>query len=82
MMQRHVDPRTPWPSIEEYALAHRCPTCRAPIGVECNAPRKLGSHASRQNKGIHHYGRDVRRAPWPEYRVPGQRYDSLEGGET
>ncbi|MFD6939649.1 hypothetical protein ACFWAP_26310 [Streptomyces goshikiensis] len=39
--------RTPWPSLYEYALAHRCPTCRAPSGTPCTAPRKQAAAASR-----------------------------------
>lgn len=38
---------TPWPSLYEYALAHRCPTCRAPSGTPCTAPRKQAAAASR-----------------------------------
>ncbi|WP_330330331.1 hypothetical protein OHS33_11715 [Streptomyces sp. NBC_00536] len=93
---------TPWPSLYEYALAHRCPACRAPIGTPCTAPRKQAAaarrnglrcelglapcdtrneemHAARHDIGRRHYRRDVGNAPWPEGRIPGQRYDSLDG---
>ena len=31
---------TPWPSLYEYAMAHRCTKCGADPGVECDAPGK------------------------------------------
>ncbi|CAK7288637.1 hypothetical protein [Streptomyces misionensis] len=34
-------------------------------------------HRTRQDAGIRHYDRDVRKAPWPEDREPGRRYDTL-----
>jgi hypothetical protein len=69
---------TTWPSTEQYALAHRCSTCGAAPGEPCNAPRKGGrSHVAGQDAGVRHYKRDIGRAPWPEDRVPGKRYDSL-----
>lgn len=70
---------TPWPSAEQYMLAHRCPTCRADPGAPCTAPNKPGHpwHAARQDAGIRHYMRDAGRAPWPEDREPGARYDTL-----
>ncbi|MFE1444388.1 hypothetical protein [Streptomyces sp. NPDC058739] len=36
-----------FPSLYEYALARRCPRCRAESGLPCNAPRKHGQIASR-----------------------------------
>jgi hypothetical protein len=30
----------PWPPLHAYALAHRCPACKAEPGKPCNAPRK------------------------------------------
>lgn len=30
----------PWPPLHAYALAHRCTTCKANPGEQCNAPRK------------------------------------------
>lgn len=38
---------TPWPPLHVYALAHRCPTCKAEPGVYCDAPRKNGRLARR-----------------------------------
>lgn len=32
--------KTPWPSLYEYAMAHKCPSCQAAPGVVCNAPNK------------------------------------------
>lgn len=29
-----------FPPVHVYALAHRCPTCRAEPGTPCDAPRK------------------------------------------
>lgn len=69
--------RDPLPHVDEYVLAARCPTCRAPSGQPCNAPRRGGFHAARQDKGAAHKRRDVGNAPWPEERVPGVRYDTL-----
>lgn len=92
---------TPWPSMYEYALAHRCPICKAPVGDDCDAPGKAArqrrmtatrrrwgeddpvvdranlQHAQRIDAGIRHYYRDLGRAPWPEEREPGKRYDTL-----
>lgn len=31
----------PWPSPYEYAMAHPCPSCYAPPGVECAARNKI-----------------------------------------
>jgi len=69
---------TPWPSIEQYALAHRCPRCKANPGEPCIIRPGRGTiHQPRQDAGIRHYDRDVVRAPEQEDRVPGQRYDTL-----
>jgi hypothetical protein len=38
---------TALPSLYEYALAQRCPACRAEPGLPCNAPRKQGAIAAR-----------------------------------
>ncbi|AYL34828.1 hypothetical protein ACG2OD_32195 [Streptomyces sp. PDY-4] len=82
---------TPWPSSYRYAMAHPCPTCKAPTGVECKAPYKRAQvrreggdpigrlHATRQQRGRAHRERDLARAPLVEDRTPGQRYDSLGG---
>jgi hypothetical protein len=69
---------TPWPTVEEYGLAHRCPTCHAAPGVACVMRRPKGMHATREDRGAAHYSRDVGRAPSPEDRVPGRRYDTLD----
>lgn len=34
-------------------------------------------HTTRQDAGGRHRSRDIGKAPWPEDRVPGQRYDTL-----
>ncbi|MFB6665917.1 zinc finger domain-containing protein [Streptomyces parvus] len=34
-------------------------------------------HTTRQDAGSRHRARDIGKAPWPEDRVPGQRYDTL-----
>ena len=75
---------TPWPSTEEYSLAHRCPRCRAEPGEPCDAPNKPAYpwHVARVDAGIRHYYRDVARAPWSEDRIPGVRYDSLGSTPT
>ncbi|MFD8640784.1 hypothetical protein ACFV14_10790 [Streptomyces zaomyceticus] len=78
--------QTVFPPLHRYALAHACSHCQAPVGVECDAPRKARHenplwrlHRARQNAGAAHYRRDVERAPWVEDRIPGQRYDTLGG---
>lgn len=38
---------TTFPSLYRYALAHECPTCKAPPGIVCNAPRKRATQAAR-----------------------------------
>ncbi len=35
----------PWPPLHVYALAHRCPACKAEPGQPCDAPRKQASAA-------------------------------------
>jgi hypothetical protein len=72
----------------EYALAHRCPRCKAPPWVDCIAPRKASAdepthrlHARRQDRAIWHYYRDVGHAPWPEAREPGRSYSTLPAAE-
>ncbi|OEJ21856.1 hypothetical protein AR457_39885 [Streptomyces agglomeratus] len=91
-----------FPTAYEYALAHRCPTCRAEPGSPCDAPKKNASlarmdairervgeepfehdplwrmHSTRQSAGSRHRSRDIGNAPWPEDRVPGRRYDTLD----
>jgi hypothetical protein len=72
---------TPWPTIEAYGLAHRCPTCQAAPGADCVMKRpKHGArmHTTREDRGAAHYYRDIGRAPWPEDRMPGRRYDTLD----
>lgn len=82
---------TPWPSVYDYALAHRCPVCGAQPFTDCHAPQKNARlahlpgdsapaarmHAARQDAGLRHYHRDLARAPWPEDREAGRRYDTL-----
>jgi hypothetical protein len=71
---------TVWPSHVEYALAHKCPTCDADVGVECSTRKpRLRMHAARQDMGARHYSDDVGRAPLPKDREPDKRYDSLGG---
>ncbi|MGW3352565.1 hypothetical protein ACWDA3_55530 [Nonomuraea rubra] len=78
-----------WPPPSAYALAHRCPTCKADAGTLCTAPRKTARaartrrdlveqlHATRQAAGTRHRNRDIGNAPWPDEREPGRRYDTL-----
>lgn len=68
------------PPMEAYTLARRCPRCHADPGEPCNyrgSRSTMYSHAPRITAGIRHYNRDVGRAPWPEDRESGRRYDSL-----
>lgn len=81
----YPDPCTPWPSMYAYALAHRCPTCKAAQGVPCQLKRQthLGTdkvnslHRTRSNAGQRHSLRDRRDAGWPEDMALATRYDSL-----
>lgn len=69
-----------WPSIDAYALARRCPRCGAEPGEPCTyrgSTSTVYTHAPRIDGGIRQYTRDVGRAPWPEERERGRRYDSL-----
>jgi len=71
---------TPWPTPDEYTLAHRCARCGAEPGVRCvsqNARTVEFGHARRQDAGIRHHRRDVGNAPWIEDRVPGVSYDTI-----
>ncbi len=63
-----------FPAAREYALDDRCPQCKAEAGTAC--PGKI--HRTRMDADNRHYYRDVDRAPWPEDRVPGTEYHSLE----
>lgn len=70
-----------FPTHDEYALGHRCPTCGAHPWQPCTAPRLPdpgAMHATRHDAGSRHRDRDVAAAPWPEDRVPGRRYDTLD----
>ncbi|WP_327266567.1 hypothetical protein OG444_38750 [Streptomyces sp. NBC_01232] len=82
-----------FPPLSEYAFARGCPRCGAGPGEPCIAPRKNARlaradhagvddearrmHAPRLDAAIRHYHRDVGKAPLPDARVPGRRYDSL-----
>jgi hypothetical protein len=90
-----------FPPLHAYALAHRCSSCGAEPGADCDAPMRNASlakvdrtrqqfglepvthdplkrmHAPRIDAGHRHLTQDQVKAPWPEDRVPGQRYDTL-----
>lgn len=70
---------TPWPTVDQYALHHRCYHCKACPGEPCRTPRGVPTrfHAPRLDAGVRHYHRDVGAAPWANERRPGRRYDSL-----
>jgi hypothetical protein len=71
---------TTWPTAYEYTMAQTCPRCGASPGEVCVSPtpaKALHGHTVRQDAGARHYRRDVGKAPWPEDRVVGKRYDSL-----
>ncbi|WP_308299835.1 hypothetical protein [Streptomyces sp. CJ_13] len=47
------------------------------------APPEYGfMHAERARAGLRHRSRDIGAAPWPEDRVPGTRYDTIDRGES
>lgn len=51
---------------------------RAQVGAEPLPTDPLHlMHAQRFDAGSRHYDRDVQKAPWPEDREPGRRYDTL-----
>jgi hypothetical protein len=70
---------TPWPTVNEYAMHHRCAQCGALPGEGCTTPRGVPTrlHMRRQDAGVRHHRRDVAAAPWADERRPGRRYDSL-----
>lgn len=45
--KRRAQATAPFPSLYRYAIAHPCPTCKAPAGTHCKAPRKQGAAAAR-----------------------------------
>jgi hypothetical protein len=67
-------------SLYEYAMAHRCSTCKAKPGQECtvgNSTETRYPHVRRQDTGARHYDRDVAAAPLHPDRVPGVNYSTL-----
>jgi hypothetical protein len=85
----HTDPRTPWPPTDAYTVAHKCPTCIAEPGEPCTIRARQGTrngerrfHVARADRGARRFRRDRAKAPWPEDRVPGKRYDSLGSAWT
>ncbi|MBP2581637.1 hypothetical protein J3A78_002115 [Streptomyces sp. PvR006] len=52
---------------------------RAELGLAPIEDPGIALHLARHDAGRRHYRRDVVAAPWPEDRIPGQRYDTLGG---
>ncbi|MFE4205472.1 hypothetical protein ACFRSX_30940 [Streptomyces goshikiensis] len=48
---------------------------------EIAAPEYGFMHVQRVAAGVRHRSRDIGAAPWPEERVPGARYDTIDRGE-
>lgn len=63
-------------SIEDYVLSHNCPHCGAAAWTACTWDID-GFHLARVDLGIAHRRKDIGSAPWPEDRVPGERYSSI-----
>lgn len=72
----------PWPSIDEWADAATCPTCHAGPGSPCVIKRRNSNitgqrwHIARERLNRHNH--DVGAAPWPENRIPGRSYSSID----
>lgn len=75
----------PFRPVEQYSLQHSCLQCPAQPGEPCarqrTAPRRTGSHITREERGQRVFRRDLRAAPWPSEMVPGQCYSTLPGCE-
>jgi hypothetical protein len=51
---------------------------RTELGLDIVTPDPICLlHKTRQQAGANHKRRDIGNAPWPEDRIPGQRYDTL-----
>jgi hypothetical protein len=79
--------RSDLPTHDSYVMAHRCRRCKAAPGEPCNYKRRtlaaldkdpsVRVHVTRSDAGTRHFYRDLGKAPWPEARGPGKRYDTL-----
>jgi hypothetical protein len=73
-----AQPGTPCDAPRKEASIGRMNAVRDLVGQPpLDLPPTHYMHATRQDAGRRHYERDVEKAPWPEDRVPGQRYDTL-----
>ncbi|MGA5843519.1 zinc finger domain-containing protein [Streptomyces pseudogriseolus] len=74
-----AEPGTPCDAPRKKAKIDRHNDIREQVG---QLPLKTNPlhlmHISRQDAGHRHYQRDLGKAPWPEDREPGRRYDTLD----
>lgn len=79
-----MDDSPAFPTIDHYTAAHSCPvsTCRADPWKPCNAqrPQSRRWHLARQDKGLHRFRSDRKKAPWDQ--VPGVLYSTILDGVT
>ena len=72
-----------FPPHAAYALARKCPTCKAAPGVLCHVQSGTRQwHSARTAAAIKHFMKDEGRAPRLEDRVLGTRYDTLKPTPT
>jgi hypothetical protein len=71
--------------IDDYVMGKRCSYCKAEPWQPCTPKPSIGSggkgsirvHAPRWNAGTRHRGSDIEKAPWPEDRIPGISYSTI-----
>ncbi|MGY3845277.1 hypothetical protein ACWV2X_08535 [Streptomyces hydrogenans] len=72
-----VKPGEPCNAPQKIARRKAMNDLRARFGHEPISEPSEALHMTRQTVGIRHRQRDIAAAPWPEDRIPGQRYDTL-----
>jgi hypothetical protein len=76
-----AEPRQPCNAPRKQAQHDRINALLARGGRGPVAPPKYGfMHLQRSKAGVRHRARDIGAAPWPEERIPGARYDTVDRG--
>lgn len=76
-----VEPGQPCNVPRKQAEIDKMNHIRAQLGQPPQEPNPLHLlHATRLDAGGRHRDRDIGAAPWPEDRIPGRRYDTLDRG--